>query len=618
MYMLSTMMNAKSSKTLFSIQELNSSSNFLNDSKPSQISYKGIFLVRGDTQTGAIGFDVIGNFDQQLAANFVITRFTNGVGDSKKSMSSEPLDVFVGSSARTCMKKFSNMIVLPTDPRVSTLWPAADRGDMALFKSIVQRLLFFIKGYSVNVDDSFVTRNKPDPRLNKQRLNLLREQGMIQILLSMINKLKPISERIDSLDSQSQLSDEEAALIEMGNTILSNCFDILMESILNNAVNQMYVADFMPVLLAHLGGQPVAGKCVSEMLNTNLELQETKIGQREISIFAEKLRKSKMNSMYLDLIRACCSCMGNGVDNNQCKIADALFEDMTDIIIQLSLDFSKATPIDWDADESRSNMYLVDAKARTEAPIHGEKLLAEGLPTITMSWTSSSFEMSPMGIFGKLSVNIEELFLSLPTNVASRRRKGRGDRKQMVADYLVAEMFLGAEMSLDRNYVAMSNLDPLFPFEGLVSILLMNVKENIKSAAANQIIFLYVDRDPQIELVIPCLTRTWTGIQQNGTPKIPTVEPARRNYFALLQEIISIHLLKIRGQQWSEYSFHMLHMLQKLVKFNFYGSNEKLQDVIFPLLDVLDRRGVVVEDLAAVLTYLRIYRHLSCSVLTQC
>jgi hypothetical protein len=46
----------------------------------------------------------------------------------------------------------------------------------------------------------------------------------------------------------------------------------------------MYVADFMPVLLAHLSSQPLAGKCVTEMLSKNLELQETKIGTREIQV----------------------------------------------------------------------------------------------------------------------------------------------------------------------------------------------------------------------------------------------------------------------------------------------------------------------------------------------
>jgi dihydroxyacetone kinase DhaKLM complex PTS-EIIA-like component DhaM len=35
----------------------------------------------------------------------------------------------------------------------------------------------------------------------------------------------------------------------------------------------MFVADHMPVLLAHLGSQELAGECVTEMLAKNTELQ---------------------------------------------------------------------------------------------------------------------------------------------------------------------------------------------------------------------------------------------------------------------------------------------------------------------------------------------------------
>ena len=108
----------------------------------------------------------------------------------------------------------------------------------------------------------------------------------------------------------------------MGSRVLSQCFELMYACIKGNPTNQLYVADFMPVLLKHLGEQEYASKCVTEMLNTNMELQEEKIKKREIAIFIEKLRRSKMNPKYLKLVQACCSCMENGVDGNQvCVIA---------------------------------------------------------------------------------------------------------------------------------------------------------------------------------------------------------------------------------------------------------------------------------------------------------
>jgi len=40
----------------------------------------------------------------------------------------------------------------------------------------------------------------------------------------------------------------------------------------------------------------------------------------------------------------------------------------------------------------------------------------------------------------------------------------------MVADYFINQMYLGAEMCMDRNYVAMHKLDDLFPFDILCTL----------------------------------------------------------------------------------------------------------------------------------------------------
>ncbi len=45
------------------------------------------------------------------------------------------------------------------------------------------------------------------------------------------------------------------------------------------------------------------------------------------------------------------------------------------------------------------------------------------------------------------------------------KKKASEDQKRAVANYFIAEMFLGAEMCMDRNYVAMHKMDALFPYE---------------------------------------------------------------------------------------------------------------------------------------------------------
>ncbi|KAJ1396755.1 hypothetical protein B484DRAFT_407240, partial [Ochromonadaceae sp. CCMP2298] len=164
-------------------------------------------------------------------------------------------------------------------------------------------------------------------------------------------------------------------------------------------------------------------------------------------------------SMYY----ACCSCQGAGVDGNQCKVANMLFSDTNDIIINLHADYTHLQPAQW------GSPYVSSVPG---SPVRADTLITKGLPQLSLAWTTNSIDFSPLGLFGKLSVHLEELF-TLPGLSKDRReslkqgtkKKTAVEQKEAVANYFVAEMFLGAEMCMDRNYVAMHKLDALFPYE---------------------------------------------------------------------------------------------------------------------------------------------------------
>ncbi|KAJ1428063.1 hypothetical protein B484DRAFT_450044, partial [Ochromonadaceae sp. CCMP2298] len=622
------------SGTLFNINELNSTAKFLAAGKACQVGCGGVWLERGDILADAnFTFRVQGTKDKSAAVSLVISRYRedsrgeeiadyddpDGEGavaaaEAEEEASRKPLDVFSGISARTYLRKYYAMTHLDKESTANTIWPKASRSDMELFKMIAAKTVIFAQGFPISTTIVRTGIDKADPELRRRRQNLLREQKTLEIVLRMINKLVPLSESSDQKFDSSNV--DLSFLVKMGRLVLELCFTVLYNSILDNQENQMYVADFMPVLLAHLNTQPVAVMCVTEMLSKNLELQETKIGTREIQIFVDKLRSSKMNAMYLQLLQACCSCQGAGVDGNQCKVANMLFDgDFSDVIVKLEADPSNFRKTLWAGDAS---LYL-SAPVGSGATVRGANLLALGLPHLSLSWKAGKdTQKQPLQIVFQedqaphpsTGQAVDSVDLSYQTSIKAdasyKFRKpvsaeGAGVGAG-VGKYFIAEMFLGAEMCMDRNYVAMHKLDALYPYEVLVTILKMNVNSSVKAAALRLLMCLHVDRDPQAVSRIPMLTRSWGDIKKSPEPKLPYVDASRRYTFGLIQQIVSEHVRGMAGSRWDELSRHMLKMLRTMVQFNFYGTNERMRDVIGPLISALDRRQVQFADMTSVST----------------
>ena len=205
-----------------------------------------------------------------------------------------------------------------------------------------------------------------------------------------------------------------------------------------------------------------------------------------------------------------------------------------------------------------------------------------------------------MWLFKTNNLSVEYLYPIVNTQVVSSKEKKRKAAKAnkstkelksaSIAQYFVSELVLAAELCLDRNYVAINTLNQLFTYEILVSILKLDLSESIKAAAANLIVHLYVEPSHN-EVVIPCLSRTWSDISKNETPLLPYVDVTIRNKFALIQEICSVYLKSMANKKWTPYALEVMNLLKTLVRFNFYGTTERLIDIVFPLLNALDRRA---------------------------
>lgn len=596
-HQLGTAASSTNPATLFNIQELYSTGVYLTTGKALQLYQGGVWLERGEFIDELNVYQCCGTRDRAAAINLLVHRYSERAEDETKGprpMIEEPLDVFVGVACRNFIKKcYDRTVINISDFSSGTVWPGSDRSELKFFETIVERIVLFARGYAISAEN-ILLQDKPDDLLRSNRQSMICDQGCLKLLILLLEKLIPISQLCDSTVVQatqksSVPSDDEKAVIRMAMVILQQSLRLLYYTVAECPRNQMFVADYLPILLAHVGVQELAAKCFTEMLNENMELQETKISVREISIFTEKLRMSKMNSMYLNLLKATCSCRGRGVTGNQITVAEVVFKDLSDIIIQVHADYSKMTKIDWG---NVSGLYI-PSTPEPSSPIMGMDLITRGVPELSLSWTTRSIDFSPLGLFGKLSVNILDLYQPNSGSEDSLR-KSNSQQKQTVADYFTSEIFLAADMCLDRNYIAMQRLEKLFPYEILVSMMKLHVKDVLKSAAVNLILRLYVDRDPQVISNIPTLTRTWSSVTKNEVPQLPYVEPVRKNTFALLQQTISEHIRCMHGTHWDGFSVNIMLLMNKLIMFNFYGTNEKLKDVILPIIAALDRRRVEV------------------------
>ena len=140
---------------------------------------------------------------------------------------------------------------------------------------------------------------------------MLRQQGLVEVLIDMLRLLIPISDWLvaDSSHVASNKPNRVGGFMEVGKRVLNDCLNLLFDLIRNNLQNQFYIADHLLVVLAHISTDKTAAKVAQELLSSNRELQDNNIGVKEITAFADKMREIPMSAMYLQLLQTCCSCL---------------------------------------------------------------------------------------------------------------------------------------------------------------------------------------------------------------------------------------------------------------------------------------------------------------------
>ena len=106
-------------------------------------------------------------------------------------------------------------------------------------------------------------------------------------------------------------------------------------------------------------------------------------------------------------------------------------------------------------------------------------------------------------------------------------------------------------MCLDRNYNVIEQLHELYTFEALCTMIRKRSTPSfVKASCLSLLTNMYVDCDPQISVMLPRLTRTWSEVSTENSPEIRSVDPEQKHRFALLQVLISNHLHSLQNKPY--------------------------------------------------------------------
>ena len=416
---------------------------------------------------------------------------------------------------------------------------------------------------------SKLSRAGSDPRLaasHARRQALMREQGIIMMLLEALEVVMKSCEKIAALHADH--ADDEGSVksgkssrsvkrskrdgpvefwLKLRDELSTPLFWLLYVSLHQAPANQLHAADQLTTMIAYVPHNIVSTKCIVHMLSTNMDVQESKVGTDDVAKFIAMIREAPMEWSYLKLLMSVCSCGGAGVDGNQCNVADMWLDGATDYHIGIR-PAAKSQPhkIEW--------CRALPEKKKLHAYIKGYNLIEDGIPELALYWVTTRDDLSVSAVSklcnqmdGKLSISSlavgqrdrSQAVAGTPGGSSSGSFRMTTDpaaeAARTITDYLVAQLYLAAEICLDRNYVAIAKVSESMPYETCIAVLHdKDVPNRVKAAVIRLINTVYLDADPMIEKRVPRLSHPWSVINE-APVALPCIREEYQHSFYLVQ-----------------------------------------------------------------------------------
>ncbi|KAH8096221.1 hypothetical protein JL720_3580 [Aureococcus anophagefferens] len=507
------------------------------DGAPVQIQCQGRWMIVGPAATlGSSDVACLGSANRGGAVSLLFERFvqTDAKSDILVGVAAYPrLMAFLACLDDADAPDFAAKLHI-AEPAFMDTAPPRTPTSMGS-RSTVDQLADFLLQKPLSEDpcyDELVPSELRD--LPKNRQTLLCEQGVLDVLIDVLK-------RIDVLV-------EQAALKKHGRN----------------------------VFLSYVPSEPIAIACLVHMLNTNLSLQETKVSEEETGFIVKMVQESRMQSLYLDLLMALCSCAGRGVDCNQCRVAELWLQDATDLHVALQAEGESAYRATWTL-ESGTGFGMPPPELL--ASVRGSELLSRPLPALYLTWDTVHDDLRPQAVCGANKIAVGDIFApGLPD-----------EKKATIASYFMSQLYLAAELCLDRNYLSIGIVKEQLPFPTCIAIVMdPTLPNDLKASMIRVISTVYVDTDPAVKSVCPHLAHTWSTLSDaaGSRPKMPDKQ---RIAYLLLQDFLDQYLYAGEDNQWDGLRQRTMELLLKLVQFSFYSTASEMSRLVQPLVSDLSR-----------------------------
>jgi len=581
-------------RSLFFIEDLQNTNKVLCDTKAIRIKQGDhLFIENKGFDDHQQVYPTCCTNDSTKAASLIINRYSEiKLEDMKtqdvrpKVQGQQPLDMHTGLSARNQLLQYVDRFHLPSSDDV--IISDAEVIDKNAFVLIIQRLMLYVQGYPILLDAQSLASLNIKSATKSRRQNMFLQQGVFQVILELLYKLKPVCKLIaDANDNLIPVS----PVISLISDVTKFCFQLLLDLLKGSSENQNFLADHMQLILTYVSVHELAAQVASETLTNNRKLQETKIGYKEIVLFADKMRQTEMSSIFLKLLQTCCSANNEGLPKNQLLIFDVVFRQYKDVLISIQIDTS-TQKADWTSHSSYS--LYVPQNIDSNDVIMGLPLFKE-IPKLKISFNSAKEQMRPDRLYGESPCSIREVFRLIPratSNMYSALNQTIM-RKRDICDFFVCQINLAADLCMGRNCIAIHEFQRLFSFEQLIGLMKSTEDERVSGAATRLLTNLYVDCEPQFASIYPRITRTLSDIVND---KSTVSNNSMRYKFCLLQVLISDYLKEVKDKPLQIYSYRLLQLLYKLVIFDFYPTEEAMNDILNPLFSCLKRTSADVNS----------------------